>query len=533
MTPNAGRKWWGWGTEAGNQASSTAHVREHADEYYSVPPTMDEVNLPPPRVTLSDLPPSVAAFCSHDKFERALHSRGCSFVDQLRNLSGNFDDGRCIDLVAFPENEAGIAALLKACSAGVRGKPVAVVPWGGGSSVSEGLGAPVDTAGHYAGAVCVDLIKLDQLLSVDLESLSVRVQGGMYGPALERALKPHGLTLRHYPQSFEFSTAGGWVATRGAGHFATHLTHIDDFVQSVRVVTPSGHTLETRRLPGSGAGPSEHRQYVGSEGIYGIITEVSLRVLQREKTDRRAKATVLFPALPPPPPPTTTTTTTTTPADAQADPRHRHPRHRHPRHPEASAEASAASTDAAFLAGARCVRRIAQSGLQPANLRLVDGPEAAMSGPGWPLRFVTGAVEREFREAPPAAMLLIGFEGTWDTDVDALMRQALAICDELGGCSPEIEKWRRSKSGAVFSNIAARPAPAARGGGADVAAGGGGGGGGGGGSAKVGDAAAEEWGDSFKAGGYRANHATLTGMIAETFETAVTWDQFEAFHLGA
>ena len=79
----------------------------------------------------------------------------------------------------------------------------------------------------------------------------VQVQGGIYGPALEAALKPHGLTLRHYPQSFEFSTAGGWVATRGAGHFATHLTRIDDFVQSVRVVTPSGHVLETRRLPGA------------------------------------------------------------------------------------------------------------------------------------------------------------------------------------------------------------------------------------------------------------------------------------------
>ena len=149
--------------------------------------------LPAPRVALAALPPAVAAFCSYDTFERALHSRGCSFVDQLRNLGGRFDDGRAVDLVAFPHHEAEVAALLAACAAGVGGKPVAVVPWGGGSSVSEGLGAPVDEAGRYAGCICVDLIHLNQLLSVDTKSLSVRVQAGMYGPALEAALRPHGL----------------------------------------------------------------------------------------------------------------------------------------------------------------------------------------------------------------------------------------------------------------------------------------------------------------------------------------------------
>ena len=260
--------------------------------------------------------------------------------------------------MAFPSSESELAALLRACSAGVpragvRGCPVAVVPWGGGSSVSEGLGAPVDTAGRYAGCVCVDLVKLSRVLSVDLESLSVTCEAGLYGPALEDALRPHGLTLRHYPQSFEFSTAGGWVATRGAGHFATHLTHIDDFVQAVRVVTPAGSVVETRRLPGSGAGPAEHRQYVGSEGIYGVITQVSLRVLKRAALARRAKATVIF-----------GTKRDTVGAVGGS----------------AGTEGSDwdAVTDAAFVAGSRCVRRIAQSGLMPANLRLVDGPEGML-----------------------------------------------------------------------------------------------------------------------------------------------------------
>ena len=481
-TPNAGRKWWGWGTEAGHEGTSTAHLRQREEEYYRVPPPMREVVMPAPRVALAELPPAVAAFCTDDKFERALHSRGCSFVDQLRNLGGRFDDGRAVDLVAFPASEAQVAALLAACSEGVRGgRPIAVVPWGGGSSVSEGLGAPVDDAGRYAGCVCVDLLKLDRLLAVDALSLSVTVQAGMYGPALEAALRPHGLTLRHYPQSFEFSTAGGWVATRGAGHFATAKTHIDEFVQSVRVVTPRGDVLETRRLPGSGAGPAEHRQYVGSEGIYGVITQVSLRVLKRAATERRAKATVLFPS-------------------AAA--------------PAAGTEGGGgtddddALTDAAFMAGARCVRRIVQSGLQPANLRLVDGTEAAMAAPGWAPRFVAGALPWAAsggREAPvPGAMLLLGFEGERGTDVDAQMRQALAICADAGGVSPAIEAWRRDAAGATFSAVAAKE--------------------------DVGDSASQEWGASFKAGGYRANHATVMGLIAETFETAVTWDQFEEFH---
>ena len=166
---------------------------------------------------------------------------------------------------------------------------------------------------------------------------------------------------------------------------------------------------------GSGAGPAEHRQYVGSEGIYGIITEVSLRVLQLEKTQRRAKATVLFP-------------TAAHAATDGGDPAH-------------------AATDAAFVAGARCVRRLAQSGLLPANLRLIDGPEAAMTTPGWAVGFATGTLATP----PPSAMLLIGFEGQPDTDVDAQMRQALAICAEEGGESPAIDAWRQDPAAAVFS----------------------------------------------------------------------------------
>jgi len=107
----------------------------------------------------------------------------------------------------------------------------------------------------YAGAVSLDLGRLDRVLEIDRASRAARIQGGVLGPALENQLRPHALTLRHYPQSFEFSTLGGWIATRSGGHYATLYTHVDEFVEALRVVTPSG-VVETRRLPGSGAGPA-------------------------------------------------------------------------------------------------------------------------------------------------------------------------------------------------------------------------------------------------------------------------------------
>src|SRR5205085_126408 len=107
------------------------------------------------------------------------------------------------------------------------------------------------------------------------------------GPALEGELKEHALTLRHFPQSFERSTLGGWIATRAAGHFATVRTHIEDFVESIRAITPAGEWA-SRRLPGSGAGVSPDRLLVGSEGTLGVVTEAWVRV-QRAPAHRRSE----------------------------------------------------------------------------------------------------------------------------------------------------------------------------------------------------------------------------------------------------
>ncbi len=176
--------------------------------------------------------------------------------------------------------------------------------------------------------VSIDLKALDRVLEVDPVSLSARIQAGATGPGLERQLGEHGLTLRHFPQSFEFSTLGGWIATRAGGHFATLYTHIDDLVESVRALTPAG-PWESRRLPGSGAGVSPDRMLIGSEGTLGLITEAWVRV--RRRPVHRTSAPVRF---------------------------------------------------AEFDAGVEAVSALSQSGLYPTNCRLIDAREAEVTGAG-------------------------------------------------------------------------------------------------------------------------------------------------------
>ena len=113
------------------------------------------------------------------------------------------------------------------------------IPYGGGTSVVGGVEPRVGEG--YAGAVSLDLSALDRVLEVDPVSRAARIQAGRRRPARSRSsCAAHGLTLRHFPQSFEFSTLGGWIATRAGGHFATLYTHIDDLVESVRALTPAG-----------------------------------------------------------------------------------------------------------------------------------------------------------------------------------------------------------------------------------------------------------------------------------------------------
>ena len=276
------RSWWGWGWEDEALTSEQKHnlagavsARLGVDIEVQDPPDLDAVDLPAPRFTPPD---SLAHLCSTDPYDRAGHTYGKAFRDVVRGFSGDLSPAP--SFVAFPETEADVAALLDWCAS--HGAPA--VPYGGGSSVVGGT--------ELAGAVSIDMTRMDRVLEIDPVSRAARIQAGALGPVLEDQLRPEGYTLRHYPQSFEFSTLGGWLATRSGGHYATNYTHIDDFCESMRVVTPSG-VSESRRLPGSGAGPSPDRMFLGSEGILGVITEAWMRV--QDRPVHKASAGARFP----------------------------------------------------------------------------------------------------------------------------------------------------------------------------------------------------------------------------------------------
>lgn len=317
------RRFWGWGL-AGDalaereRAIVQAMVVQVGARYEQRPaPQAAEFDLAGPRAAP---PAALAALFSATPHDRLNHSAGKSYADCARMWLRQAPSPP--DWVAYPDDEQAIIGILD----WAQSNNVAVVPYGGGSSVCGGVEAAVGAG--YAAVVSLDLERLNRVLEVDPVSRAARIQGGALGPELESQLKAHGLTLRHFPQSFEFSSLGGWIATRAGGHYATQYTHIDDFVEATRLVTPAG-VMQTRRLPGSGAGPAPDRLVIGSEGTLGVITEAWLRL--------------------------------------QATPRFR-------------ASASIQFDD--FQRGVACVRALAQSGLNPSNCRLLDPLETVFSGVG-------------------------------------------------------------------------------------------------------------------------------------------------------
>ncbi len=244
--PARRRKHWGWGYEDQHPSREVVEVaaagaRQHlgfgpADVEWPVP--LEEARLRLPRL---DPPRSLAHICRSDEYERATHSYGKSYRDVIRAFRGRFEHPP--DVVAHPTDEADVERVLAWCEeAGA-----AAIPFGGGTSVVGGVEPPGDRP-----SVTIDLRALDRVLEVDRTSRAARIQAGAEGPRLEEQLREHELTLRHFPQSFEYSTLGGWIATRAGGHYATLYTHIDDFVESIRAITPRGRVGEpaTARIGG-------------------------------------------------------------------------------------------------------------------------------------------------------------------------------------------------------------------------------------------------------------------------------------------
>jgi alkyldihydroxyacetonephosphate synthase len=410
------RKIFGWGREGeGLTAEEEVFALSRYRALFGVegfaeeaPPTLGDLALRPPRLSP---PAALARLCSTAAYDRATHCYGQSFPDYVRGLARDY--AHAPDVVAYPDSEADVAALLDWAG----GAAAAVIPFGGGSSVVGGV-EPRLVGDRWRAAVTLDLARMGRLCAIDRTSRAARIEAGALGPALEAQLKPHGLTLRHFPQSFEHSTLGGWIATRSGGHFATLYTHIDDLVESLRVVTPRG-VVETRRLPGSGAGPSPDRLFIGSEGTLGIITAAWMRLQDRPRF--RAGGALRFKD---------------------------------------------------FFAAARALRAIAQAGLYPANCRVLDREEA----------YNTGAADGS------VAVMVLAFE-SGDHPVEPWMARALECCADHGGT------LERATTGDAHR-----------------------------------EGAAGLWRNAFIRMPYARERLVPRAIIADTFETAITWERFEAFH---
>lgn len=390
------RKHWGWGNAESaltreQIAAAAPAVIEHLGFgrlEVEMPAPLDQATLPDLRVNAGRLSDVAAT----DRHTRATHALGKAYRDIVRGFRGDFTSAP--DFVAFPNTETDVERVLEWAEE----TGVAVIPFGGGTSVVGGI----EPRGldSYNGVVSLDMSRMDKVLEVDPVARAALIQAGAAGPVAEEQLRARGFTTRFFPQSFEFSTVGGWIATRAGGHYASGPTHIDDLVESIRAVTPQG-VWESRRLPASGAGPSPDAMLLGSEGVLGVITQAWLRVVPRPEF--KSNATLRFPG---------------------------------------------------FDAGCAAIRDVLQAGLRPANCRLIDGAEA----PGQDSR----------------AMLVLGFES--GVDLSAEVTAAITICGTHGG------ELQAATDGA------------------------------------------QAWRGAFLQAPYLRDTLVSLGVLAETFETAVTWD---------
>ena len=304
-----------------------------------------------------------------DDASRVAHAAGKSTVDLLRLRAGGTVEAP--DAVARPGSHDEVVGLLRICAA----HRVAVVPFGGGTSVVGGLRA---RRKGYAGVVAVDLVNLDRLVSVDAVSRIATFEAGVRGPQAEELLAAHGFTLGHFPQSFEYATLGGFAATRSSGQASAGYGRFDQMVLGLRAATPAG-TLDLGRAPQSAAGPDLRQLLLGSEGAFGIITELTVQV--RPAPQARHYTGWAFDS---------------------------------------------------FDAGAAAVRRLAQDGPLPTVLRLSDETETAVGAATATGPAADNAAADTAPTAGGACLAIVGFEGA-AADVPAREAAAASRLRDSGG----------------------------------------------------------------------------------------------------
>ena len=274
-------KWWGWGWDDRSlPVESRPVLWRYLQERLKVDPTIHRKVVP---IGSIRIPPSLLSPAELDELrrtvdeenlsladpDRILHAAGRGYKDLVRLRDGRIE--RAPDVVLYPEDDDAVKRILEIATR----RRYAVVPFGGGTGVVGGVEPPASE--EVAAVLTVDLRRMRKVREVDVESGLASVDAGIRGPVLEEALNAHGLTFGHVPQSWEFSTVGGWIATRSAGGLSNRYGKIEDLVVGVRLVAPNG-TLDLRPLPGEAHGPDLKQLVLGSEGILGIITRATIRV---------------------------------------------------------------------------------------------------------------------------------------------------------------------------------------------------------------------------------------------------------------
>ncbi|GAA4521852.1 FAD-binding oxidoreductase [Brachybacterium paraconglomeratum] len=275
-------KWWGWGlsdvTFRYDNKPAFAPLAKNkigvdlAAKSTPVTPVLSDFEVPASRLPapVRSLLTSVVGEESvlEDDEVRVVHSFGRSLPDLFRVRAGDF--ARLVDAVVYPASEEEVAALLKV----VLEQDLVLIPYGGGSSIS---GSVTPDISEQRPVISLNLGRMREVLEIDDTAGLARVEAGAYGPDLEEQLNAEGWTVGHFPDSFAYSTLGGWAATRSSGMQSDKYGDIEDIVRGLRMVHPDGIAI-TKPIPGRDSGPSVHEMILGSEGRLGVITEATVQV---------------------------------------------------------------------------------------------------------------------------------------------------------------------------------------------------------------------------------------------------------------
>ena len=273
MEPRRDTRWWGWGDPDESAALPEAaeamlNEREILPQEAPSVPDLASVSIP----AAEEIPDEISRIVGTENVytgpeDRIRHSAGQSYLDLLEKRSGSISAAP--DAVVVPPSAETIQPLLEACSR----LGIAVVPFGGGTSVVGGI-APL--RGEFGRVISLDLVNL-RGIEIDRRSLTARVGAGLRGPEAEALLGAEGFTIGHFPQSFEYATVGGFAATRSAGQSSSGYGRFDSLVSSIRMTTPAGN-ISTLDTPHTAIGPALREVIIGSEGIFGVIPDVDVRI---------------------------------------------------------------------------------------------------------------------------------------------------------------------------------------------------------------------------------------------------------------